>query len=111
MKLKYNNSCGMIVLANQQLTLSNIYSLEIIKVAFKNKFYWLFFHKEAYPTHKKLRLSITFSSLAQIKQIKSSNVDKNNFIEKKIILFQNFVIFLCCPPTKTFGLLYHNFFY
>jgi len=58
------------------LTSSNKFFWKIVKIAFRNEFYKLFFQQIA-QIAPKTRLSITFSLLVQIEWIKDSHVDKN----------------------------------
>jgi len=84
MELKYNNLNGEI---NLEIKLNGIkYSFwKIVDIKIENEFYRLFF-KKMLRLPKKLRLSITFSSLFQIEWIKASNVEKNTIFEEKKIL-------------------------
>jgi len=74
MGLKQNNPIGEIVLA-RKLTVVEQFFWKIVKIAFRNEFYKLFFQEDV-ETACKTRLFITFTSLIQMEWIKASHIDK-----------------------------------
>ena len=81
MDSKHNNPNDEIFLA-RKLNLIKQFFGKIVKVAFRNESYKLFFQKDA-PIARKIRLFITFRLLIQLEWIKASHVDKIMIYKEK----------------------------
>jgi len=83
MGLKDKNPINEIVLV-RILNVVKEFFWEIVKIAFRNESYKLFFQKDVQTTQK-TRLFITFTSVIQMEWIKASLVDKKYNLLGKIL--------------------------